>query len=177
MSYETYRKRAEDLVKEVGIQHPPVDVERVARHCKLPVVYAELGSETSGLLVVESSSSARICINKEDAPTRRRFSAAHEIGHWVLSHHMQPGVHVDRGHIILPRDPRSSQGVDRTEIQANQFAYALLMPQHMVEAAVEKLVAQRTPRLLKDSDVTDLAELFQVSEQAMTIRLSKLRML
>ncbi len=172
MSYQHIRRQAEELVEAAAIKKPPVDVERVAKHLGLNVVHAELGKDTSGLLVVQGPEDVRICINKEDPPTRRRFSTAHEIGHWVLKHHTKPGVHVDRGHVVLARDQRSSQGVDKTEVEANQFASALLMPERMLKEAV---ATSANP--LRDVDITDLAKVFQVSEQAMTIRLTRLGLL
>jgi len=172
VSYQHIRRQAEELVEAAAIKKPPVDVERVAKHLGLNVVHAELGKDTSGLLVVQGPEDVRICINKEDPPTRRRFSTAHEIGHWVLKHHTKPGVHVDRGHVVLARDQRSSQGVDKTEVEANQFASALLMPERMLKEAV---ATSANP--LRDVDITDLAKVFQVSEQAMTIRLTRLGLL
>lgn len=172
MSYQHIRRQAEELVEAAAIKKLPVDVERVAKHLGLNVVHAELGKDTSGLLVVQGPEDVRICINKEDPPTRRRFSTAHEIGHWVLKHHTKPGVHVDRGHVVLARDQRSSQGVDKTEVEANQFASALLMPERMLKEAV---ATSANP--LRDVDITDLAKVFQVSEQAMTIRLTRLGLL
>lgn len=172
MSYQHIRRQAEELVEAAAIKKLPVDVERVAKHLGLNVVHAELGKDTSGLLVVQGPEDVRICINKEDPPTRRRFSTAHEIGHWVLKHHTKPGVHVDRGHVVLARDHRSSQGVDKTEVEANQFASALLMPERMLKEAV---ATSANP--LRDVDITDLAKVFHVSEQAMTIRLTRLGLL
>ena len=178
MSYQHIRRQAEELVEAAAIKKLPVDVERVAKHLGLNVVHAELGKDTSGLLVVQGPEDVRICINKEDPPTRRRFSTAHEIGHWVLKHHTKPGVHVDRGHVVLARDHRSLQGawwsaiLDKTEVEANQFASALLMPERMLKEAV---ATSANP--LRDVDITDLAKVFQVSEQAMTIRLTRLGLL
>jgi Zn-dependent peptidase ImmA (M78 family) len=60
--------------------------------------------------------------------------------------------------------------VDPKEIEANQFAASLLMPTKLLEARIKAL---RTSSL-RDSHVTYLASEFEVSEQAMTIRLSTL---
>jgi Zn-dependent peptidase ImmA (M78 family) len=55
------------------------------------------------------------------------------------------------------------------EVQANQFAASLLMPARLIREHVEQ-----RPKPLGDVDVSELARTFNVSEQAMTIRLTTL---
>jgi Zn-dependent peptidase ImmA (M78 family) len=93
-----------------------------------------------------------ISINADRSRTRQRFSIAHELGHLLLH---DPGQRF--------RDNFSSMGLDLREIQANQFAAKLLMPSWMVNA-----YARVGARL------TALAGLFDVSPQAMRIRLEQL---
>ena len=59
------------------------------------------------------------------------------------------------------------------EIEANAFASSLLMP----EKLVRDYVRQMSEKDLFDWQVEDLAEAFNVSEQAMTIRLTTLGLL
>jgi Zn-dependent peptidase ImmA (M78 family) len=63
--------------------------------------------------------------------------------------------------------------MDAKEIEANQFAACLLMPSRLLR---ERVTALNTKQLY-DSHVTTLAKEFYVSEQAMTIRLTSLRLL
>jgi Zn-dependent peptidase ImmA (M78 family) len=153
---------------------PPVDVAAVARQLGLQVTYAGLGDDISGVLITGQQGSC-IAIRKSDPETRRRFSIAHETAHYCLGHQFERGehVHVDRGHLISHRNQRSSTGTDLKEIEANQFAACLLMPSRLLRERVNSLNAEQ----LYDSHVTALAKEFQVSEQAMTIRLSALRLL
>jgi Zn-dependent peptidase ImmA (M78 family) len=171
MSIRSARYHAEALAVACGFTRPPVDVERVAKHLHLKIAHAELGEGVSGLLISKGDRTA-IAVQASDAPNRKRFTIAHEIGHFYLRHQFEPGehVHVDHGHAITPRNSRSSTGVDPKEIEANQFAACLLMPTKLLEARIKAL---RTSSL-RDSHVTYLANEFEVSEQAMTIRLSTL---
>ena len=82
-------------------------------------------------------------------------------------------MHVDRGNFISQRGPRSSTGTDVQEIEANQFATSLLMPSRLVSDYVKKLGV----RELLDFQVAGMARAFNVSEQAMTIRLTSLGLL
>jgi Zn-dependent peptidase ImmA (M78 family) len=72
------------------------------------------------------------------------------------------------------RGPRAAAGIDHKEIEANQFAASLLMPESVVREQVRLVAADRP---LDDIDVSLLARQFMVSEQAITIRLSTLGLL
>ena len=174
MSLSRARRRAEDLVARCGVQSPPVDVEAVASELGLTLIRSDLGRAVSGLLVSKQGS-AFVCVHAADHPNRQRFTLAHEMGHFVLGHQFVPGehVHVDRGHFISQRGPRSATGVDPKEIEANQFAACVLMPADLVTRAVA--ACGGSP--LVDRQVSELASTFAVGEQAMTIRLSTLGLL
>jgi Zn-dependent peptidase ImmA (M78 family) len=142
-------------------------VEAIARYVGLRVVPAPLGGDISGLLVTRKGSST-ICVEERHHENRQRFTIAHEIGHHVLGHHFGEGenVHVDR---VSMRSAKSSEGSDRLEIAANQFAAALLMPERVVELELQRL--QDSPG---EDVVRELARRFKVSTEAMAIRLSVL---
>jgi Zn-dependent peptidase ImmA (M78 family) len=105
------------------------------------------------------------------APTRRRFTIAHELGHFLL--HRNEELHVDERFPIGFRSELSSKALDAAEIEANQFAAELLMPSTLLIDHVRSLSS------IGDAEtaVSQLAHLYEVSEQAMTIRLSALGLL
>lgn len=166
------RRKAEELLRELRMDRVPVDVEVVARRLRLAVIKSDLGPDTSGLLVTDESGT-RICLSSTDLPRRRRFTLAHEIGHHCLGHQFPRGehVHVDRGNFISQRGRSAAPGIDPKEVEANQFAASLLMPAHLLRRHAQ-LLAGRGP--LHDGHVSKLADTFQVSEQAMAIRLASL---
>ena len=98
-----------------------------------------------------------VCYYNPDEPrVRRRFTIAHEIGHYVL------------GHGNSFRDPVSHfsrTSYDYKEAQANRFAAELLMP----EIAVNFVIRKRGVTKLRK-----LAEIFDVSQVAMDYRLQNL---
>ena len=173
MRLNVVRQQAEALAERGGTAEPPIDVDSIAEMLELPVTREDLGPAVSGLLV-NNGTQAYIYVQKNDAETRRRFTVAHEIGHYLLGHQFRGGehVHVDKGNFISQRGPRSSTSVDPMEIEANQFAASLLMPSQLL-----KQHAAGYGTTLLDSDVSALADKFNVSEQAMTIRLSALGLL
>ena len=173
MSVSFAQAQGERLAKQFAGASDRIDVKAIAESLGIQVIEADLGDKVSGLLVTNPVH-VTICVQQSDSPTRKQFTIAHELGHHVLGHHFEEGnhVHVDHGNIISQRGALASQGVDKKEIEANQFAASLLMPSAAVRTCITKL-----GRALTDADVTELADAFGVSEQAMTIRLTRLRFL
>ncbi len=159
-----FEKHASELLRDHGSIEAPVDVERLAKALGISVRYERLDKDVSGLLLVENGV-AKVAINELHHLNRQRFTLAHEIGH-VLLHAGSDRVFVDRRFF---RNEWSSKGELREEIEANAFAAALLMPQSLVR---QHLAADAG---ITDVDVFRLATRFQVSEQAMTLRLVKLK--
>jgi len=112
-----------------------------------------------------------IAVAQSHHPHRRRFSIAHEIGHFVLHCAPEPAqVNLFR---CSSADMDISRSVPRAgearlhvlqEWEANRFAGELLMPRQAL-LAMYRATSGRVPALAKH---------FNVSPQAMEIRLSRL---
>lgn len=173
-------RAAASLLERFEVSGPPVPVEEIARGLDYRVVYETLPSDTSSLLIREPDGRQVIGINNMHAARRQRFSLAHELGHALL--HIKPGTDatsaavVSRPLEVLYRDGLASQGTNRIEIDANQFAATLLMPEQFVK---EHFLAQwrsgSRPGL--DLVIDDLADEFEVSSQAMRFRLVNLSLI
>lgn len=170
MSNSLTERRAERLLTESDSLKVPVAVEKVARHLGLIVQARPLG-DASGVLVVESGRGV-IGYNANHSQVRQRFTIAHEVGHFVLhAAGQQQRLFVDKS--VFRRDEASSRGDDREEIEANQFAAALLMPEMLLRAEIERLGLD----LDDEVDVGELARRFAVSTAAMSFRLENLRII
>lgn len=163
------RRRAQSLLREVGIHQVPVDVFAVTTHLGLDVLAEALDSSTSGVLVV-GVEHAVIGVNQHHHRRRQRFTIAHELAHYVLHRHAS-NVFVDST-LTFHRNKTSAEGVDRQEVEANAFAAELLMPEGLLKQYWE---AQQLD-LYDDVALARLAARFDVSEQALTIRLMNLRL-
>lgn len=174
MSVRLARASAELLLTEHGLKGPPIDVHELAGEMGLPILEENLGDGISGLLVRKGRGRTYICVAKADPQVRKRFTIAHELGHHHLRHEFDEGaVHVDHGNYLGRRVAQGPAG-DQREYEANQFAAALLMPSKMVKAEVTR-VAKRGA--LDEHAIEVLAGRFDVSVQAMTIRLTTLDLL
>lgn len=157
---------AEDLLKEHACA-VPVDVKKLAEKLGCLVVDYDFKNdeEVSGLLIRDAERII-IALNQDNAATRKRFTIAHEIGHFV----MHPGrpLLVDASVKINKRTPTAGFATEREETEANQFAAALLMPAEAVHRTLRKL------RGIVESDIPGLAKKFGVSDSAMQFRLANL---
>lgn len=169
MSTRKAEKKAAAILAQLGIESPQVDVEMVASRLGIRLEKADLGEEVSGVLV-RSGGQAVIGVNWAHHPNRRRFTIAHELGHYVLH---QGGTFIDKGTWARFRDEQSGSGTDQEEIEANAFAAALLMPDEWVIKEYQQLPFDPAD----DMALTALASTFGVSSQAMSIRLANLGLL
>lgn len=136
----------------------PVNINDIAQKMGSEVRYLsklEGGDDISGRFDILNGKP--ICsVRSTDPIVRQRFTLAHELGHYVLNH--GGGF----------RDNAASFNVhnyDQREVDANKFAAEILMPKLAINYVIEKLGRK---------GIEDLAQLFQVSRQAMTFRLKNL---
>jgi Zn-dependent peptidase ImmA (M78 family) len=152
---------------EQGIKNPPVDVAALACGLGLRIFSELLPEDISGILDLRDPGKPIIMVNSEHHQNRRRFSIAHEIGHFML--HKPLGIHVDKQTFF--RSPKSAESPDEYEIDANKFAAALLMPDYLISQTLD----MHADWLDSNADIiSDLSEQFQVSVTAMSYRLQNL---
>ena len=168
--YALARKKATDLLQEATIVAPPVPVEKLAKLKGAVVRYEPFQGQMSGLLYKSKApDQAVIGVNALDPGFRQRFTIAHELGHLLL--HEDTELQVDQHAFLAFRDPKSSSTNDPKEVEANQFAATLLMPEELLRQGVLDLEGDQD----LENSISKLAQQFGVSEQAMTIRLTSLR--
>lgn len=139
----------------------PVDVFAIIRDLCVPLCFAFLPAGVSGQIRRIDGGYA-IDVNSVHSKTRQRFTAAHELGHYIYHRDLlgkgvgdtlafrAEGEALPNPHIRIEH-----------ERQANTFAANLLMPNHLIE----KLKAQGI------TGPQALAEHLEVSEEAMRIKL------
>lgn len=141
----------------------PVDPVQIASRNGLKVLETSLPEDVSGALIKEEGKDPVIVIEASDSTQRKRFSCAHELGHYFRR--VSAGDVQNEYEYVDFRDSKSKDGDDAEEIFANQFAANLLMPEKEVKSLwrgeKSALYAKR---------------FFGVSESAMSYRLKTLRL-
>jgi Zn-dependent peptidase ImmA (M78 family) len=169
------RAKVESLLHESGVTEPEVPVEKIARRHGIEIRSQPIDEEgVSGFLARRPGQAAIIGVNSNQPEKRRRFTVAHELGHFFLHGEQgQQEVHVDRTHqfSVKLRSPASSRGDDIEEVEANLFAAELLMPTRFIE---HDFARQSIDLSDDDEAAAALAERYGVSTQAMSIRLAYL---
>lgn len=139
-----------------------VDIEKIVAELKISVIQHDLPDDESGMLIINKERKAIIVVNKHHSKVRKRFTIAHELGHYLM--------HCDQGQQVFHRSIKSSQGTEPQEIDANAFAAALLMP----KADIKKLIREINNSLF-DDEVDDLivgkANELNVSKTALIYRI------
>jgi Zn-dependent peptidase ImmA (M78 family) len=138
----------------------PVDPVRIATTLGVAVFNQELDSDISGAIVKADGSDPVILLNAADSPNRKRFTCAHEIGHFIA----RSNKHQDCDYEFVDlRGILATMGNDPDEIYANEFAACLLMPQSEVT------------RMVSDGDLpAQMAVKFGVSTEAVSYRIKNL---
>ncbi len=98
-----------------------------------PANIGDVDDELAGFLFV-TPSVGMIFVNASDPVVRQRFTAAHELGHFVL-HRDEMGGLVSRADTTETIELSPSES-DTHEVEANQFAAELLMPEAVIRARV-----------------------------------------
>lgn len=113
-----------------------------------------------------------IYVNALHPKTRQLFTIAHEIGHYILHRDLLTSEHIDtveqpinNGHPALHRTHKTQYNVNEQEmeIEANEFAAELLMPQDFFVKKWEE-----------SCSIDEVAEYFGVSQSAVALRAKKL---
>ncbi len=177
------RTEAESVLDKYHDGNLPVDVRAITEAMNIKIQPVEIeDNELAGFFFRDPESEEVIIgVNQENSPVRQRFTIAHELGHFML--HDSEDVRYDRkgsgynfGRIMM-RNAESSKGEKRDEVEANFFAAELLMPRKIL---VERLLTNKTLDFLEtdtDDAIGQLAKEFNVSTQALTVRLVQLKII
>jgi Zn-dependent peptidase ImmA (M78 family) len=122
----------------------PVPIDRIAGALGYRIILLyDVPEEISGLV---SARDRLIGVNGCHHPHRRRFTVGHELGHVLLGH--------------PPESRCSHERIRMYDLEADRCASDLLIPRYLLD-----------PFLRKNVPLSDLARIFDVSQEAMTLKL------
>lgn len=161
-----------------GANHPAAFITAIFKHeptLAAPIPVEELAGQLDivdikdlttdgfegGLITDKSRSEGFILVNREARRGRRRFTIAHELGHFLMIHHEPPrseGFLCSREDMLRgPADVKDRYS--RMEAEANLFAGSLLMPPRLLQSYMSRY------RQADIADVMDVARDFDVSRE------------
>lgn len=157
---------AEDLAKKFRTDNgystsEPIIIKTLLMKLRILTMFRPLSENAYGLSTRSADKEDKfILVNSESSRGRQHFTIAHELYHLFIDENPQP-------HIC-----RKDGKKDRTEIMADAFASALLMPMEGVIKSIpnEEIVS----RSVSLATVFSLEQYFRVSHQSMLYRLRRL---
>jgi Zn-dependent peptidase ImmA (M78 family) len=146
-------RRAHEVIAKAGFEGPPLEFEPILERHGIDLVPRPF-NYVSGVLIKDPIYTLLV-VNENDPDVRRRFTIAHELGHFFLEH--------EGRRFAEPSDENPPQ-----ERAANRFAGALLMPEDWLRTAWNDY------RDNPDHRPDIVAEMFGVSREALEVRLKEL---
>jgi hypothetical protein len=144
-----------EILADLGIREPrDLDIEAIAMHCGALIQYKPLSGCDARIMGLGDS--AIITINVNSSTERKRFSAGHELGHWVRD---RETATFECNEQMFVRE----WSEDNPEKRANRFGADLLLPAKMFRPLSKGL-----PMIF--SSVENLADIFKMSISATAIR-------
>jgi Zn-dependent peptidase ImmA (M78 family) len=168
MNVKLINSKVTSILREYIDIVAPIDISEIARRRGLEVIEYPLGDDVSGLLSIENGKGT-IGYKSSESPVRQRFTIAHELGHYEL-HRDKADLFVDKQFIYRSLNSGDTLEKKIMEQEANYFASAILIPTNLLRKEIDKINFD----LASETVINDLAEKFNVSSTAMSIRISSL---
>ena len=153
------RKLARALLAQLPAVTGPVPIEAIARALDIVSIEVAPLSGIEGCLQCDPlKSEGQIVVNANSPPRRRRYTIAHELGHFLNERHRPT---IDFGFACTAEDmskPRRTGRHQQQETEANTFAIEVLTPR----SALGRFL--RPPAELDHA--LALAEAFEISREA-----------
>lgn len=154
-------------------KHTLLDLDAVCAQNDIELLEGRFEDDNQSGALINKGGQWSIIVNEDDPLNRKRFTIAHELGHYfaVQKGSVQAEIYMeDQGNIIrdyalMKRKEEVEEGTYQIERQANMIAASILMPDKLVQQLYEK-----NPRPSK----SELAEQFGVSETAMAYKLTSM---
>lgn len=173
MTLQDIANLAESYVKTFNPDHiAPFPFEHVTdEHDDLDIYFTDLDDyDVSGVSLFKDGRFA-IIINTAKPETRQHFTLAHELGHYFLHKDLlrkeesiiDGDSWLDGPNILYRLNGEENM---QLELEANNFAGSLLMPEELVRRAWEVT-----------GSIETCAKLFRVSAVAMSVRLTRLELI
>lgn len=157
-------RAAQEILEQFSVSVLPVDVDAIAAELGISVVSEQLPLDIYGATAHDGVRSRVLISTTCFSPGHRRFTLAHEIGHFCIGGHAEhlfsrgKGLHHSGGAIGCRRDP--------IEVEADAFAAELLMPNTLTTAAAaaEGVGVAMIRTVATAADVSVTAAAIRVSE-------------
>jgi Zn-dependent peptidase ImmA (M78 family) len=163
-SFPNVEEVCEQLLEAVGHTRPPTDLTAV---CSLwpDLEVDEEDLDKEGYLIPLGNLGAEILIRRKDPFTRKKFTLAHELGHWTLANLTAGKVSFGRtnSESLTIRTEHKTRSPE--EAWCNKFAASLLMPVRDIRSYLNGVGEGNLPEKISEGHL-----IFKVAEEAFLSR-------
>ena len=152
----TFPSEAEEVLKKYATTCP-VSLLPIVKDYNIDLQFIYRPHYSGRIFQIENGR-YRIECNALHPRTRQRFTVAHELGHFFMDKDL-----IHEKSVLEDNALYRSKLPTKREVRANRFAADLLMPMHVIEKIIDDATQNIKPK--------DIANLFNVSEQAIRIQL------
>lgn len=157
--YRAAGRKAKEVIADNFILQPPVRIDQLVQNYGLGIYEAEFESPYNNVCGFIDFETKCIVLNSSDHLTRKAFTLAHELGHWLLHKDVLDN---NPSSSMLYRKPLGEADADPMEQEANCFAANLLVPAEFLHQ-------------YKHEDIGLIARIFGVSTEVIGYRLGRKR--
>ena len=158
----------QQVLTAVGHSGPPTDLEAVCSLWTTLNVHEE-DLDQEGYLLCFGGLGADILIRRDNPPSRKRFTLAHELGHWTLAN-------LEKGNVLFGEGNKKTLSLQTQhkrqtpeEAWCNKFAGCLLMPAGDIRSFLDDLSLSNLPHGISCGHTT-----FRVSQEAFILRICEI---
>lgn len=152
-------------------KHTVLDLDGICKHHDIELLEGEFEDDNQSGALIRDGKKWQIIVNKNHSLNRKRFTIAHELGHYfaVVKGSAQAEVYFEKhnevikDYALMKRTNEVEEDSYQIERQANMIAAAILMPEEMVQKFYHEGLS-----------LTSMAEKFGVSETAMSYKLESM---
>lgn len=144
-----YRALAEDVVRQTGIEEPPVPIDEIAAHLGVPVTRIEMPLWFTSALIYEDGMPS-VLLNSTKEPDTQRAGLGHVLGHLLV--------------VLGDASEPYPKGRTYDHHEADVIGEELEVPEFMVRDQAQKWF----------NDYRYLARLFGVTEKRMLDRMQQM---
>ncbi|WP_028741608.1 ImmA/IrrE family metallo-endopeptidase [Rhizobium leguminosarum] len=194
---EHIKKSAQEILEQIGYKSGPVDLEKICSMLSIDLHFSkQVVRNEDGTLILGSANFDRnsIQINAHANSNRERFTIGHEIGHFYLKHkqYLRSETIVERD-LLIDSETDNNFNYERLEFQANAFSSDIILPDQVFRTAIDVgrvrfdirdrghgyifVDDQPCNFLPYDQLLSSLSLYFEVSKQAIEIKLRKMGLL
>ena len=158
----------QQVLTAIGHSGPPTDLDAVGSLWTTLNVHEE-DLDQEGYLLCFGGLGADILIRRDDPPSRKRFTLAHELGHWTLAN-------LEKGKVLFGEGNKKTLSLQthhkrRTPEEAwcNKFAGCLLMPSGDLRSFLDDFNQSSLPHRISCGHA-----IFGVSQEAFISRIGEI---